>query len=168
MTPSAADTMDDGRPALQAFHAQPAVALDRIVRLDAADHRLDAFHHLGEIHLGGHRVNAVALACLEEALADETFVEDCVAQVTKGRDQLTKLCAELGLRWWPSRANFVLARIGPGCGKFVQAMARRGVQVRDQSSNPGCDGCVRITVGTADQMNQVLTSIRDAIAEARL
>ena len=112
-------------------------------------------------------VNAVALACVEEALADQSFVADYVAQVKRGRDQLIELCAELGLRGWPSRANFVLVRIGAECGKFVAAMARRGVQIRDQSSNPGCEGCVRITVATQAQMNDVLISMHDAIMEVR-
>ena len=113
-------------------------------------------------------VNAVALACLEEALADQQFVENCVADVRRGRERLTALARELGLRTWPSRANFVLVRIGDACGKFVEGMARRGVQIRDQSSNPGSDGCVRITIGTQAQMDHVLQSMREAIAEARL
>jgi histidinol-phosphate aminotransferase len=112
-------------------------------------------------------VNAVALACLEEALTDQSFVADYVAQVGQGREQLVKLCEELGLRSWPSRANFVLVRIGAPCGKFVEAMLRRGIQVRDQSANPGCEGCVRITVGTQAQMDEVLRAMREAIAEVR-
>jgi histidinol-phosphate aminotransferase len=112
-------------------------------------------------------VNAMALACLEEALADQDFVMEYVTQVKQGREQLTELCAELDLRSWPSRANFVLVRIGESCAKFVAAMARRGVQIRDQSANPGCVGCVRITVGTQAQMVKVLQSMREAILEAR-
>ena len=112
-------------------------------------------------------VNAVALACLQEAIADQSFVADYVVQIKRGREQLTSLCEELNLRNWPSRANFVLVRIGMKCGKFVEAMARRGVQIRDQSANPGCEGCVRITVGTPAQMDEVLGCIREAIAEAR-
>ena len=112
-------------------------------------------------------VNAVALACLEAALADQAFVADYVAQVQQGREQLTALCAGLGRHSWPSRANFVLVRIGERCEKFVEAMARRGVQIRNQSANPGCDGCVRISVGTQTQMRDVLQSIREAVAEVR-
>jgi histidinol-phosphate aminotransferase len=44
-------------------------------------------------------------------------------------------------------------------------MQRRGILVRDSSANPGCDGCVRITVGTPQQMDRVLLAIREAIAE---
>jgi len=110
-------------------------------------------------------VNSVALACLEEALADQAFVRDHIAQVKQGRERLAQLFDELGLRFWPSQTNFVLVRGGAPAKTFVEAMQRRGVLVRDASSNPGCDGCVRITVGTPDQMDGVLQAVREAIAE---
>jgi histidinol-phosphate aminotransferase len=113
-------------------------------------------------------VNAVALACLEEALADQAFVSDHVAQVKQGRERLAQLFDELGLRFWPSQTNFVLVRVGVKAKTFVESMQRRGVLVRDSSANPGCDGCVRITVGTPRQMDGVLQAIREAIAESRV
>jgi histidinol-phosphate aminotransferase len=112
-------------------------------------------------------VNSVVLACLEEALVDQEFVSNHVAQVKQGREQLSQLFNELGLRFWPSQTNFVLARIGASAKTFVEAMQRRGILVRDSSANPGCEGCIRITVGTPKQMDGVLRAIREAIAETR-
>jgi len=112
-------------------------------------------------------VNSVVLACLEEALADRAFVSEHVAQVKRGRDRLAQLFEELSLRFWPSQTNFVLVRIGAKVKAFVESMQRRGVLVRDSTANPGCDGCVRITVGTPQQMDGVLQAIREAIAEIR-
>jgi histidinol-phosphate aminotransferase len=112
-------------------------------------------------------VNAVALACLEEALSDRAFVSEHVAQVKRGRERLAQLFGELDLRFWPSQTNFVLVRVGAKAKAFVESMQRRGILVRDSSANPGCDGCVRITVGTPRQMDGVLQAIREAIAETR-
>jgi histidinol-phosphate aminotransferase len=112
-------------------------------------------------------VNSVALACLEEALADRSFVSEHVAQVKRGRERLTQLFDELGLQYWPSHTNFVLVRVGAKGKPFIESMQRHGVMVRDTSENPGCDGCVRITVGTPKQMDDVLTAIREAVAEVR-
>ena len=111
-------------------------------------------------------INSAVLACLQEALADQAFVRDHVAQVKQGRERLAQLFHELGLRFWPSQTNFVLVRIGASAKQFVEAMRRRGVLVRDSSGNPGCEGCVRITVGTPSQMDGVLQTIREAIAES--
>jgi histidinol-phosphate aminotransferase len=110
-------------------------------------------------------VNSVVLACLEEALADQTFVRDHVAQVKQGRERLARLFDELGLRFWPSQTNFVLVRVGASAKQFVECVRRRGVLVRDSSGNSGCEGCVRITVGTPSQMDGVLQAIREAISE---
>jgi histidinol-phosphate aminotransferase len=110
-------------------------------------------------------VNAVALACLEAALEDQDFVREYVAQVKHGREQIANACHELGLRCWPSFANFVLVRVGKSTGWFVEAMQRRGIMVRDSSANPGCAGCVRITVPTAQQLNGVLQAIRESVKE---
>src|SRR6266481_2734891 len=108
-------------------------------------------------------VNSVVLACLEEALADRAFVSEHIAQVKHGRERLAQLFEELDLRFWPSQTNFVLVRIGVKVKAFVASMQRRGVLVRDSSANPGCDGCVRVTVGTPQQMDGVLQAIREAI-----
>ena len=112
-------------------------------------------------------VNSVALACLEEALADQAFVRDHVAQIKEGRERLARLCDELRLRYWPSQTNFVLVRVGAAAKTFVDSMQQRGIVVRDSSANPGCEGCVRITVGTPSQMDGVVQAIREAIAEIR-
>jgi histidinol-phosphate aminotransferase len=112
-------------------------------------------------------VNSVALACLEEALADQAFVRDHVAQVKQGRERLAQLFSELGLRFWRSQTNFVLVRVGAPVQRFVESVRRRGILVRDSSANPGCEGCVRITVGTPSQMDGVVQAIREAIAEGR-
>jgi histidinol-phosphate aminotransferase len=112
-------------------------------------------------------VNSVALACLEEALSDRAFVSEHISHVKRGRELLSQLFDELGLRFWPSQTNFVLVRVGAKVKAFVESMQRRGILVRDSSANPGCDGCVRITVGTPQQMDRVLQAIREAIAESR-
>jgi histidinol-phosphate aminotransferase len=110
-------------------------------------------------------VNGVALACLEDALKDQAFVREHVAQVKQGRERLAQLFEELGLRFWPSQTNFVLVRLGKSAKTFVESMQRRGILVRDSSANPGGEGCVRITVGTPSQMDGVLQAIREAIAK---
>ena len=113
-------------------------------------------------------VNSVALACLEEALADQPFVREHVADVKQSRRRLSHLLQEMGLRFWPSQTNFVLVRIGPKVKAFVESIGRRGIQVRDSSAQPGCAGCVRITVGTPAQMDGLLQAIREAVAEIKL
>jgi len=112
-------------------------------------------------------VNAVALACLAEALEDQAFVHGYVAQIKAGRARLISLCREVGLKVWPSHTNFVLVRVGDGHRRLVTALAQSGISIRDVSGNPGCDGCVRVTIGTTSQMDHVLVAFRRAVEEIR-
>ncbi len=113
-------------------------------------------------------VNSASMACLEVALADQVFVRESVTMAQTACRQIETLCGELGLRYWRSSANFVLVQIAKGSANaasdFSRAMRERGVVVRDASFNPGCEGCVRITVGTADQMKRLLPAMRESLA----
>jgi len=115
-----------------------------------------------------YNVNGVSLACLETALADKEFVSDYVRQVKIGRGWLEQELTSLEIPFWPSRANFVLANIGERHTGFVQAMRERGILVRDRYNDPGCAGCVRITVGTTGQMECLLVALREVCAELHI
>jgi histidinol-phosphate aminotransferase len=47
-------------------------------------------------------------------------------------------------------------------------MRAAGVLVRDRSSDPGCDGRVRITIGTREQMGQAIAALREAVAVLKI
>jgi histidinol-phosphate aminotransferase len=112
-------------------------------------------------------VNGIALACLPGALADQDFMNSYVADVREGRERVAALCRESGVESWPSFANFVLVRIGSSSKEFVTKMEQLGVLVRDRSANDGCGGCVRITVGTRAQTDQLLAAMRSVFQEVR-
>ena len=72
---------------------------------------------------------------------------------------------QLKVPYWPSYANFILMNIGTKHKQFVDAMRRQGVLVRDRSSDPGCDGCVRITLGTIEDTERGLVALQHALKE---
>jgi histidinol-phosphate aminotransferase len=111
-----------------------------------------------------YNVNAAALEVLPDALRDQQYVESYVAEVKHGRSLLERELAALGLQYWPSRANFVLVRIGPAHAEFMQALRSRGILVRDRSSDPGCRGCVRLTVGSEEHTRILIQALGDVVA----
>ena len=112
-----------------------------------------------------YSVNQLALACLPAALEDRAYLEWYVAEVKAARGVLTQALRDLGLEQWPSEANFILTRIGAAHGAFVKAMRARGILTRDRSADPGCDGLVRITVGTREQMQRARAAIEISLKE---
>jgi histidinol-phosphate aminotransferase len=115
-----------------------------------------------------YSVNAAALAVLPEALRDQEYVKSYVAQVLCNRDRLQQELGSLGLRYWPSRANFVLVRIGSAHAEFVRALRDRGILVRDRNSDPLCEGCVRLTVGTDEHTETLIVALREVVEQLGL
>ncbi len=115
-----------------------------------------------------YSVNAAALAILPEALQDQDYVAHYVAEVRGNREQLQHELGDLGLQYWPSHANFVLVRIGSAHAEFVRALRDRGILVRDRSSDPGCDGCVRLSVGTHENTQTLITALREVVEQLGL
>jgi histidinol-phosphate aminotransferase len=112
-----------------------------------------------------YNVNGVALDCLPIALADEEYVAWYSNQVRTGRERMMDGLRELGVPFFPSHANFVLMNIGPKHKELVQAMRTNGVLLRDRSTDPGCDGFVRITIGLEEHVTQGLKTLRVCLGE---
>ncbi len=117
--------------------------------------------------LSPYSVNSLALACLPAALDDTEYLDWYVGEVLAARAHFEGVLDAAGLRRWPSSANFVLVEIGPKHAAFVRRMRDQGVLVRDRSNDPGCDGRVRITVGTRNQMQEAAAALHETLAALR-
>jgi histidinol-phosphate aminotransferase len=112
-----------------------------------------------------YNVNGVALAVLPEALADEAYIDWYVRQVHTGRERVLAVLKELHVRTWPSAANFVLMDIGPRHKELCERMRAHGVLLRDRSSDPGCEGYVRFTIGVEEHVTRGIAALRPVLAE---
>ncbi len=112
-----------------------------------------------------YNINGVALDCLSVAIEDEAYLAWYVDQVKTGRERMMAGLAELGVPYFPSEANFVLMKIGAKHQELVAAMRKHGVLLRDRSSDPGCDGYVRITIGVEDHVTRGLAALRASLDE---
>jgi histidinol-phosphate aminotransferase len=111
-----------------------------------------------------YNVNAVALACLPEAIGDQAYIERYAREIRESRTRLEQALESLEIQFWPSQANFVLGRVGAATS-FVEHMRRRGILVRDRSSDHGCEGCVRITLGPREHADRLLTALQETCDE---
>lgn len=112
-----------------------------------------------------YNVNGVALACLKEAVADEEYLNWYTEQVRVGRERMMDGLKQLGVPFFTSHANFVLMKIGSKHKELVDAMHRHGVLLRDRSTDPGCDGYVRITIGVEEHVTRGLEALKDSLEE---
>jgi len=111
-----------------------------------------------------YSLNICAVRALEAAFGDRAYLDAYVAQAGASKQLLYDFCDARAIRYWPSQANFVLLRLGPDAGAITAALAARGIYIRDKSSAPGCDGCVRITAGVIDHTRECLAALEDILA----
>jgi histidinol-phosphate aminotransferase len=114
-----------------------------------------------------YNVNGVALDCLPVALGDGEYVAWYSEQVRVGRERMMDGLRGLGVPFFPSHANFVLMKIGAKHKELVAAMRAHGVLLRDRSTDPGCDGFVRITIGLEKHVTQGLSALKVCLDEIR-
>ena len=112
-----------------------------------------------------YNVNGVALDCLPAALADDEYVAWYAAQVNTGRTCMMDGLRALDVDFFPSHANFVLMKIGAKHSELVAAMRARGVLLRDRSTDPGCEGYVRITIGVEEHVTRGLAALQESLQQ---
>ena len=76
--------------------------------------------------------------------------------------------AELDVETWPSDANFILFRpLDRAATAVWRDLVDRSVLVRDCSSWPGLEGCLRVTVGTPDENDAFVGALADVLGGRR-
>ena len=104
---------------------------------------------------------AVGLIALDYVDEMQARVDAIVAERTRLADRLGGLPVDV----WPSGANFVLMRPRGRDGADVwQQLVDRSVLVRNCSSWPRLDGCLRVTVGTRQEDDRFLAALTEILA----
>ena len=95
--------------------------------------------------------------------ADE--MEARVTAIVSERQRITAAFDDLPVDHWASGANFVLFRPQDRSGRDVWSdLVARSVLVRDCSSWPRLDGCLRVTVGTPTENDAFLSALGEVLS----
>ena len=87
------------------------------------------------------------------ALANAPQLPEMRAELLQSREWLGQQLPQLPIveHIFPSDANFLLVRFNVDATDVYDALSSRGIVVRNRTSQPGCTGCLRLTVGTATE-----------------
>ncbi|NOS92173.1 MAG: histidinol-phosphate transaminase [Cyclobacteriaceae bacterium] len=107
-----------------------------------------------------YNISGINQQLAEQALNDVARKEKNVQEIIAQREWLKKELNQLPSvhQVYPSEANFLLVKIA-GAREKYQQLIRTGVVVRDRSSVILCQDCLRITVGTPSENQQLITSL---------
>jgi histidinol-phosphate aminotransferase len=106
-----------------------------------------------------YSVNTVATLAARAAIQDQSYIQKYVMEVLAARELLYVGLEKLGIPYYESQANFVLFEAGNRAIEIRDELRRRDVLVRDRSYEIA--GCVRVTLGTREQIRRFLAELEE-------
>src|SRR6266516_1266377 len=110
-------------------------------------------------------VNSLAQAAALAALDDDSHALECVRMIEAGRHFLYDEFTALGIRYVPSRANFILVDVGRSASDIYQRLLKEGVIVRPMTPF-GMESALRVTVGTPEENRRLVKALKTVLGKA--
>lgn len=112
-----------------------------------------------------YNVGRLTLLAGEAALDDDAYYKRCNGEIIANREYTSQALMQMGFSMPQSRANFIFASHPNISGKTLFTKLReRGVLVR-HFDKPRISDYLRITIGTKEQMDAVISALRAILEE---
>lgn len=107
-----------------------------------------------------YHLSSLTQAAARSAIANQNSLTLDVKRLSKLRDELAQALSELGLKVFPSDANFILfGGFNESSAEVFQSLLEKGILIRDV----GLPGKLRVTVGTAEENRAFLTALKESV-----
>lgn len=108
-----------------------------------------------------YNINQATQELALKALENLSDVNAMIKALVDEREQLAQQLFQIPIveTVYPSDANFLLVKIKNATGIY-EKLAAQGIVVRNRSNVMLCDDCLRITVGTPDENNELIKAIK--------
>ena len=107
-----------------------------------------------------YNVNALTQQKAISQLEQQELTQNQVIDILKERDLLiTKLeSVDYISKIYPSDANFLLAKVDNATKRYNQ-LIDKGIVIRNRTSQPGCENCLRFTIGTPKENEKLIKEL---------
>lgn len=105
-----------------------------------------------------YNLSITGIAAAMAALDDTTFYQSSIQSNNQGKQILTAALDELNLRYIPSHTNFVLHKINSDIVSYQRRMQVNAIKVGRRMTAQ--DGWNRVTIGTPDQMQAFVATLK--------
>ena len=113
-----------------------------------------------------YNVNRLTLLLGEKTVEAEDYYQEKCAAIQATRSWTQEELKKLGFTVLPSKANFLFAKSAKiGGQKLYEELKRRGILVR-HFTNPRIADFNRITIGTPDQMETFINTVKEVLYES--
>lgn len=115
-----------------------------------------------------YSVNRFTQLAASLVFRERVVFEATIHELLRNRDMLvTGLSAMPGVTCFHSEANFVLFRVGQASAIWRDLLHDHSILVRDFSRTPGLEDCLRVTVGTEEEVRRFLAALDEILASKR-
>ena len=103
-----------------------------------------------------YNVNALTQQKAISQLEQNALTKQQVTDILEEREALVSKLQTVNFisKIYPTDANFVLAKVDDATKRYNQ-LIEKGIVIRNRTTQPGCENCLRFTVGTKDE-NDIL------------
>ncbi len=111
-----------------------------------------------------YNINTLTQNYVLEKLSNINQVQSRIQGIKEERHRMYSALSQLPCvhQVYPSEGNFLLVRFEQPKVIF-EALKRKGIIVRDRSSVPLCEGCLRITIGTIKENDHLLATLEEIL-----
>ncbi len=107
-----------------------------------------------------YNLGVLPIEAATAAIEDQTNLQKNITMIKATRNRLTTELENLGCFVFPSQANFVLVKFTKGIAKKIyRQLKEKNIFVR-YFSTPRLSDCLRISIGTDDEINRLLAEIK--------
>lgn len=108
-----------------------------------------------------YNINQASQELVIRALEEVGQVNVMIREIVKQREELTEQLNQLSIveKVHPSDANFLLVKVAEA-RNIYNLLLEKGIVVRDRSKVELCEGCLRITIGTPKENNELIKELK--------
>ena len=111
-----------------------------------------------------YNVNELTQKRALERVLDDASVQNEITAILRERDALSKVLLEVNFveKVYPSEANFILAKVDDANKRYEQ-LIKRGIVVRNRSTQALCENTLRFTVGTSEENQKLISALKELV-----
>lgn len=108
-----------------------------------------------------YNINQASQELALEALSHVAEVNSMIQEIVNEREELTKNFEGLTIveKIYPSDANFLLVKVNDA-RNIYHYLLEKGIVVRDRSKVELCEGCLRMTIGTPKENDELIRALK--------
>lgn len=109
-----------------------------------------------------YNVNELTQKRAIERLGDTEKIKAEIESITTQREKLLKELLDVNFveKIYPTEANFILVKVDDANKRYDKLIAK-GIVIRNRTTQPLCDNCLRFTVGTEQENMKLIVALKE-------